>query len=120
MASYGPAFDKYLAQRMKDSAFAKQYEEAGAEIDAIDRLVRVLDGVREAKGVSKAALARAIGAKPEMVRRLMTAEGQNPTLKTVIKLAAELSYHLELVPDQSAKRSQPKASPGRHNKRRAG
>jgi DNA-binding phage protein len=103
MPSYGAAFDKYLAKRKRDPAFAKEYAESRAEIDAIDRLVHSLDEVRETKGVSKAALARAIGARPEMVRRLMTADGQNPTLRTVVKLASELGCHLELVPDRSGK-----------------
>ena len=105
MPTHGAAFDKYLAQRKNDPAFAKEYAEARAEIDSIDRLVNSLDQVREAKGVSKAALARAIGVRPEMVRRLMTAEGQNPTLRTVVKLASELGCHLELVPDRSGRRT---------------
>ncbi len=105
MPTYGAAFDKYLAQRKRNPAFAKEFAEARAEVDAIDRLVRSLDEVRETKGVSKAALARAIGARPEMVRRLMTAEGQNPTLRTVVKLASELGCHLELVPDRSGRRA---------------
>ncbi len=105
MATHGAAFDKYLSQRKRDPAFAKEFANARAEIDAIDRLVRSLDEVRETKGVSKAALARAIGARPEMVRRLMTAERQNPTLRTVIKVASELGCHLELVPDRSGRRA---------------
>ena len=116
MTNTKTGFDKYLAQRMKTPSFAKEYREERAEIDAIDQLVRALDEVRETKGLSKAALARAIGSKPEMVRRLMTAGDQNPTMRTMIRIATELGYHLALVPNRL-----PPASRRRHAaQRRAG
>jgi len=41
------AFDKYVNTRMKDRAFADQYEDARAEIEQIDKLVRFLDDARQ-------------------------------------------------------------------------
>jgi ribosome-binding protein aMBF1 (putative translation factor) len=73
-------------------------------IDATDQLVRAMDAARVELGMSKAELARRIGAKPEIVRRLFTARTANPTLNTVAQIADVLGLRLDLVP-ASAKRS---------------
>lgn len=91
-------FDKFFDEQMAKPSFAKDYKQARAEIDAIDQIVRALDNAREQLGLTKADLARAISAKPEIVRRLFTAEAPNPTLSTVVKVAIALGYKLELVP----------------------
>ena len=92
------AFDRYVDKELKKPGVQAAYDEARAEIDAVDRLVRALDAARVEAGVSKADLARLISAKPEIVRRLFTSRGSNPTLATVAKLAAALGWRLELVP----------------------
>jgi len=97
-------FERYFDEHMKDPRFAAEYIEARAEIDAIDTLIRALDRARETAGLSKAELARRIHAKPEIVRRLLTDAGGNPTMSTILKLAAALGCHLELVPNSSAGR----------------
>ncbi len=99
------AFDRYLDERLKDDEFAREYAGARAEIDAIDQIMRLLDKARRELNLSKADLARRIGAKPEIVRRLLTAEEPNPTIATVVKIAAALNLRLDLVPrkdDQEA------------------
>lgn len=96
------AFDKYFARRMKDAAFASAYRRERAVIDSTDALIRTLDKARLLAGVSKADLARQIAARPEIVRRLFTADDANPTLATVLKLADALGFHLELVPNRPA------------------
>jgi transcriptional regulator with XRE-family HTH domain len=45
---------------------------------------------------TKAELARRIGAAPAVMRRLLSAEGQNPTLTTLLKIAAALRMEMEL------------------------
>ncbi|TMQ10425.1 MAG: helix-turn-helix domain-containing protein [Deltaproteobacteria bacterium] len=97
------AFDRYFDRRMKDPAFASAYTEARAVIDSTDALIRALDHARLLVGVSKAELARQIEARPEIVRRLFTATDSNPTLATVLKLAAALGFHLELVPNRPSR-----------------
>jgi DNA-binding phage protein len=92
-------FDRYFAKRMADPKFAAEYGVARAEIDATDKLVRALDAVREAGGLTKADLARRIDVQPEMIRRLLTAPDSNPTMETVFKVASALGCHLELVPN---------------------
>ncbi len=96
-------FDRYFDERMKDPAFAAEYSEARAEIDAVDTLIRALDQARERSGLTKADLARRIRAKPEIVRRLLTDASGNPTMTTVLEVASALGCHLELVPNASGR-----------------
>ncbi len=91
------AFDRYVAEQKESPSFAKELAESRREVDAVDQIVRALDTVRVAEGMSKAELARAISAKPETVRRLFTKASPNPTLATVVSLAEALGYRLELV-----------------------
>jgi ribosome-binding protein aMBF1 (putative translation factor) len=90
-------FDRFFAEQMRSPSFAKSYAEAHAEVDAIDGMVRALDAAREKSGLTKADLAAAIDARPEVVRRLFTQQNPNPTLRTLFRLAAALGYRVELV-----------------------
>ncbi len=105
--------DKFFDEQMKSPLFAKSYREARTEVDAIDRMVRALDAAREESGLSKADLAAAIEARPEVVRRLFTTKKPNPTLSTLIRLAGALGYRMELVrktkPRSSTRRTRPAA-----------
>jgi ribosome-binding protein aMBF1 (putative translation factor) len=114
-------FDKFFDEQMASPSFAKAYGEGRAQIDAVDQLVRCLDQARLELGMSKAELARAISAKPEIVRRLFTTESPNPTLGTVVRLANALGYTLELVrgPAPRARRQKKTAQPTRHHRARA-
>jgi DNA-binding XRE family transcriptional regulator len=98
-------FDKFFGDQMKSSSFAKSYTEARAELDAIDKMVRALDAAREESGLTKADLATAIDARPEIVRRLFTTKKPNPTLSTLIRLAAALGYRVELIRDVRSRRT---------------
>ena len=95
------SFDRYVDHRMRDASFASAYLEARRVVDSTDALVRALDEARLLAGVSKADLARRIESRPEIVRRLFTAPGSNPTLATVLKLAEALGFELQLVPKRS-------------------
>jgi ribosome-binding protein aMBF1 (putative translation factor) len=97
--------DKFFDDQMKSVSFAKNYAKARAEVDAIDGMVRALDGAREKAGLTKADLAAAIDARPEVVRRLFTRKNPNPTLSTLIRLAAALGYRVELVREVGRGRS---------------
>lgn len=93
-------FDRFLDEKLRDAGFRKEYEVARSEIAATDALIRALEGARAGRGLSKADLARRIAVKPEIVRRLLTDAGGNPTVSTVLKVATALDYHLELVPNR--------------------
>ncbi len=91
-------FDRYFEGQLQDAEFAREYESARQEIDAIDAFVRALDARREEAGMTKAELAKQVGMKPEVIRRLFTASEPNPTLDTVVRLAAALDCRLGLEP----------------------
>ncbi len=90
-------FDNLFDEQMKSPSFATDYAEARREVDAIDKMVRALDVAREKSGLTKAELAAAIDARPEVVRRLFTAKNPNPTLSTLVRIAAVVGYRVELV-----------------------
>jgi DNA-binding phage protein len=92
-------FEKFLDDKLREPAFREEYEVARAEIAATDALIRALEGARASRGMTKAELARRMAVKPEIVRRLLTDSGANPTVGTVLKVAAALDFHLELVPN---------------------
>lgn len=48
--------------------------------------------------LSKAALARTIGADPITIRRLLSSESVNPTLSTITEVAAALGMKVTLTP----------------------
>ncbi len=98
MASTKTGFDKWVTKKLESPSFAKAHHEARKHVEAVDAIVRSLDAVREQSGITKAELARSIDAKPEIVRRLFTKAGANPTLETVVQIAAALGLELKLVP----------------------
>ena len=89
---------RYLDQQLADPDYRDAYQEAAERIRRTDALVRSLDERREAKGLSKAELARQAGIPPEAVRRLFTMQSPNPTAGTLVALAEALGLDLVAVP----------------------
>jgi transcriptional regulator with XRE-family HTH domain len=67
-------------------------------IATIDRMVNELDTARQASGLTKAELARAIGSEPATMRRLFSSGRVNPTLGTLAEVAAALGMRVALEP----------------------
>lgn len=88
---------RMVAARMHDPEFGAEYERARREIDQVDSVIRQLDELREAAGLSKAELARHIGRDPSSIRRLFTAES-NPELLLVASIAEDLDAEVRVVP----------------------
>lgn len=95
-----------LAEELQDHEFLREYIRESVRIATIDRLVNGLDEAREAAGLSKAALARAISAQPAVVRRLFSAGHVNPTLGTLAEVAAALGMRVTLEPLTAEERKQ--------------
>jgi ribosome-binding protein aMBF1 (putative translation factor) len=88
--------DRRLARRLsEDPEFRSEFERQRRQIDQVDTVVRRLDEIREEAGISKAALARAIGKEPSSIRRLFSAD-VNPELKTVAAVADALGARVEV------------------------
>ena len=88
---------RMIAARMDDPEFRAEYERARREIDQVDSVIRQLDELRKAAGLSKAELARHIGRDPSSIRRLFTAES-NPELLLVASIAEDLGAEVRVVP----------------------
>jgi transcriptional regulator with XRE-family HTH domain len=87
-----------LARDMRDPAFAREYIIESVRIATIDAVINSLDEARMSAGLSKAALARAIGAEPATVRRLFSTSRANPTLGTLAEVAAALGLRIAVEP----------------------
>jgi len=94
---------RMIAARMDDPEFRAEYERARREIDQVDSVIRQLDELREAAGLSKAELARHIGRDPSSIRRLFTAES-NPELLLVASIAEDLGAEVRVVPRTRVRR----------------
>ena len=95
-----------LAQDLNDPQFLREYVAQSIRIATIDQIVNELDGAREAAGLSKAGLARAINSEPATVRRLFSAGHVNPTLGTLAEVAAALGMRVVLEPLDAEDRKQ--------------
>lgn len=103
----GTAYEQYRAKRLANPEFKALYEHKRSEIDAIDTILSHIEERREALGLTKADLARLVGARPESVRRLLSARNSNPTLFTVMKLASVLGMEIHVKPTVSAEKLGP-------------
>lgn len=92
------AFARDLEHDLRDPKFREAYSTARARIDAIDRIIRQLDEARSRLGLSKAELARRVGINEVAIRRLFTADGANPTMKTLVNVASVLGLELRVLP----------------------
>ena len=81
------------------------YAAARRRIDQIDSIIRALDRRRCGLELSKAELARRAGVRPEVIRRLFSAERPNPTLSTLVALAEALDLELAAEPLEQARSS---------------
>lgn len=92
------AFWDDLVNDLQDPEFLREYVVESVRIATVDNIVNGLDDAREAAGLTKAALARAINADPATLRRLFSGNASNPTLGTLAEVAAALGLKVALVP----------------------
>lgn len=100
------AFWDDLAQDLQDPEFLREYVVESMRIATIDRVVNTIDDAREAAGLSKAELARAIHKEPATIRRLLSSDNSNPTLGTLAEVAAALGMRITVEPIPKSERRQ--------------
>lgn len=100
------AFWDDLARDLEDPEFLREYIAESMRIATIDAVMNDLDEAREAAGLSKAELARAIQMEPATIRRLFASDKSNPTLGTLAEVAAALGMRVTLEPMPPAERQQ--------------
>ena len=97
------AFDRYVDEKKKSPTFAAEYERVGAEIRAVDDLIRLVDAERVDLGMSKADLARKVSTTPAAMRRLLTSGEANPTITTVLDVLEAVGLRFTVLPRSSSK-----------------
>ena len=105
MANRG-AFWEDLALDLEDPEFLREYVVESVRIATLDAVVNALDEAREAAGLSKAELARAIQVEPATIRRLFASDRSNPTLGTLAEVAAALGMRITIEPLPESERLQ--------------
>jgi DNA-binding phage protein len=100
------AFWDDLAGDLEDPGFLREYVAQSMRIATIDAIVNALDDAREAAGLSKAELARAIQVEPATIRRLFSSDKTNPTLGTLAEVAAALGLRITVEPMGKDERTQ--------------
>lgn len=114
--SLGPKFDELRARYAQTPEEIEEYQRTVRAVVMVRRLLMTIDDERRRVGISKAELARRIGADPSVVRRLFSSEGSNPTLKTVVEILSALGIEVQLTavdrPDPGA-RKKSRQSPSR-------
>jgi transcriptional regulator with XRE-family HTH domain len=95
-----------LARDLQDPQFLREYVAESVRIAVIDRVVNELDNARQAAGLTKAELARAVGSEPATIRRLFSSGRANPTLGTLAEVAAALGMRVTLEPLDADDRQQ--------------
>ncbi|MFL1376635.1 MULTISPECIES: helix-turn-helix domain-containing protein [unclassified Nocardiopsis] len=83
---------------LDDPEYAREFAAESVRVRTIDSIINTIDDERVAAGMSKAALARAIGSDAAVVRRLLSASSVNPTLGTLAEVAAALGLKVVLQP----------------------
>lgn len=100
------AFWDDLARDLEDPEFLREYVVESMRIATIDGVVNAIDDAREAAGLSKAELARAIQKEPATIRRLLSSDNSNPTLGTLAEVAAALGLRITVEPISKTERQQ--------------
>lgn len=85
--------DKDFQSGEEREAFARE----SAQIQTVDRIINALNDAIVESGLSKAELARRLHTDPASLRRLLTSS-QNPTIRTLVPVAAELGLEITVVP----------------------
>jgi len=94
--------EQYLDHRLpRGSAARLQHENELARLRAIDLYVRTIEAEREAQHLSKEEVAAKANLNPAVVRRLLTAKDQNPSLKTLTAVAHGLGLTLRVAREDS-------------------
>jgi ribosome-binding protein aMBF1 (putative translation factor) len=104
MANSAPGkWEQIRARKLADPATRERYERTRRSVALIRQVLQTIDARREEAGLSKAELAERVGAHPSAVRRILTSEASNPTLKTVAELLDVLGLELALRPKPEAR-----------------
>src|SRR5437870_4683268 len=89
-------WDRIRARLLSDAAARERYEQTKRSVLLVRKTLRTIDEERERAGLSIAELAHRMGMHPSAVRRMLTAQASNPTLRTAAEVLDALGLELTL------------------------
>ncbi len=95
-------WEQFRERLLQDPEAREQYERTFRTTVEIRHLLQAIEAERERAGLTKAELARRAGTNPAALRRLLTAETSNPTLRTLLAVFDALGLELALKPKRPA------------------
>ena len=97
----GPRADRWSKIRervLQDPTAQERYERTHRSVSAVRHVLQLIDAERERVGLTKSELAERIGTSPAAVRRLLTSDTANPTLRTLLDVFDALDVEFTLQP----------------------
>jgi DNA-binding phage protein len=82
----------------------ERYERKKRAVALTRQVLLKIDEERRLAGLSKAELARRVGATPSVIRRVFSSQSSNPTLTTVLDMLDALGIDFELRPSTTGGR----------------
>jgi DNA-binding phage protein len=89
-------WEQIRAQRLATPDARERYEQTRQAVLQTRQLLQLIDAEREKVGMTKAELAARVGTNPAALRRLLTSESGNPTLRTLISIADVLGLEVSI------------------------
>ena len=100
---------------LADQATRESIEREASMLIATSRLLNQIDQLRDAKGWTKAELARAAGMHPSNLRKMLSTGEKNIELETLIRLLGALEVEIKLSPRKvKADSAKPRTLPQVH------
>ncbi len=93
-------WEEFRDELLQDPAAREEYERSYRYALFLRQLLQQLETTRVQSGITKAELAHRVGVNPSAIRRLLTAETSNPTLKTMLGVFDALGLELSLTPSK--------------------
>jgi DNA-binding XRE family transcriptional regulator len=96
-------FDRYLAEQLKDAAFAAEFRKAGEAWDVALKLA----SLRKAAGLSQKELARRVGTSQQQISRLESPAYEGHSLSMLRRVADVLGANIRVEIQPKKQRKQP-------------
>jgi DNA-binding phage protein len=89
-------WEKFRAELLADPENREVYDRTLSETVTLRKILQQIESARASEGISKAELAQRAGMNPASIRRLLTSETANPTIKTMLGVFDALGLEVTL------------------------
>ena len=93
-------FDMYLAEQLKDEAFAERFRQAGEAWEVALQITKL----REEAGLSQKELAKRLGTTQQQISRLESPSYEGHSLSMLRRVARALNADIRVVMERTARR----------------